>query len=263
MKMIRNMILGLSLMIEMASGFEIDPFVEGTPLLETFSTNCLQMTQSQQILKAYVMVGLESNFNNPKENLAKAIPIYDDRMHKVRDYFHKKLGSHKEAREAFDEAMSLWKESKKMLETAPTKENALKIKKNFLVMIDKLLAGTQPLATPDLELISLTGKLCRKPLEVTIDYLMRVWDIDVPNYKTDIEATIDNFHANLKTLGANKLNNEESKKLLKKSERGFKFFEFMYKSKSKYIPSLLSRKADDNFVIIRDVKKVFKTQASK
>jgi len=36
--------------------FEIDPFNPKASLVENFSTNCLQMTQSQQILKAYIMV---------------------------------------------------------------------------------------------------------------------------------------------------------------------------------------------------------------
>ncbi len=262
MKQIRNIILGLFVIMEMASGFEIDPFPEEAPLLEIFSINCLQMTQSQQMLKAYIMVGLNSNFQNPKEKLSKAIPIYDKRMHQVRAYFHERLDSHEEAKKAFDDALVLWNESKKMLLEAPTHENALQIKKNFLIMINKLLEGTQPLATPDLELISLTGKLCRKPLEVTIDYLMRVWGVEVPNYKTAIKKTIDNYHENLKILSANKLNNEESQELLKKAKRSFTFFEFMYNSKSKFIPSLLSKKADDNFVIIREVKKVFKKQAA-
>ncbi len=262
MKQIRNMILGLFVIMEMASGFEIDPFQEGAPLLETFSTNCLQMTQSQQILKAYVMVGLNSSFQNPKEKLEKAIPIYDKRMHQVRAYFHEHLGEHQDAKKAFDEALALWDESKMMLLEKPTQENALQIQKNFLIMINKLLAGTKPLATPDLELISLTGKLCRKPLEVTIDYLMRVWGIEIPNYKVAIKKTIDNYHKNLKTLSENKLNNEESLKLLEKSKKGFRFFEFMYNSKSKFIPSLLSKKADDNFLIIREVKQVFKKQAA-
>ncbi|SFV50330.1 hypothetical protein MNB_SV-8-461 [hydrothermal vent metagenome] len=35
----------------------------------------------------------------------------------------------------------------------------------------------------------------------------------------------------------------------------------MYNSKSRFIPSLLSKKADDNFVIIRKIKKIFKEQA--
>ena len=262
MKKIRNIILGLFLVMEMASGFEIDPFPEEAPLLEIFSINCLQMTQSQQMLKAYVMIGLNSSFQNPQGSLTKAIPVYDKRMHQVRAYFHERLDGHDEAKKAFDDALALWDESKVMLLEAPTEENALKIKKNFLIMINKLLAGTQPLATPDLELISLTGKLCRKPLEVTIDYLMRVWEIEIPNYKTEIKGTIDNYHENLKTLSANKLNNDESQALLKKAKKAFTFFEFMYNSKSRFIPSLLSKKADDNFLIIREVKQVFKKQAA-
>ncbi len=262
MKQIRNIVLGLFIIMEMASGFEIDPFPEEAPLLEIFSINCLQMTQSQQMLKAYVMIGLNSNFQNPQGSLSKAIPIYDKRMHQVRAYFHERLDSHDEAKKAFDDALALWDESKVMLLQAPTKENALQIKKNFLTMINKLLAGTQPLATPDLELISLTGKLCRKPLEVTIDYLMRVWEIEIPNYKTEIKNTIDNYHTNLKILSANKLNNDESQALLKKAKKAFTFFEFMYNSKSRFIPSLLSKKADDNFLIIREVKQVFKKQAA-
>ncbi|WP_295419717.1 hypothetical protein [Sulfurovum sp.] len=261
MRQLRNLILSLFILIEGVSAFEIDPFPEGAPLLEIFSTNCLQMTQSQQMLKAYVMIGLKSNFQDPKKDLDKAIVDYDKRVYQVKAYFDDKLGSNTGGKKAFEEALALWKESKAMLLLPPTKENALKIKKNFLVMINKLLAGTKPLATPDLELISLTGKLCRKPLEVTIDYLMRIWGVKLENYDEDVQNIISNYHKNLKTLSANKLNNDESLKLLKKAKREFTFFEFMYNSKSRFIPSLLSKKADDNFIIIRQIKKVFKKQA--
>ena len=128
-------------------------------------------------------------------------------------------------------------------------------------MINKLLEGTKPLATPDLELISLTGKLCRKPIEVTIDYLLRIWGVDMPNYNSDVENIIKNFHKNLDILSKNRLNNKESLALLKKSKMQFRYFEFMYKSKTRFIPSLLSKKADDNFKIIRDIKKIYKQRA--
>jgi len=263
MKQFRFMLISIIFMMKGIYAFEIDPFPKGAPLLEIFSTNCLQMTQSQQMLKAYVMIGLNSNFGNPKRDLKKAIINYDHRMYQVKAYFDKKLSTHEEGKKAFAEALKLWKKSKVMLENEPTKENALRIKENFLTMINKLLAGTKPLATPDLELISLTGKLCRKPFEVTIDYLMRIWGVKIKNYDTDVKNIIDNFHKNLQTLSENKLNNEESQKLLKKSAREFKFFEFMYNAKTRFIPSLLSKKADDNFIIIRSIKKIFKKQANR
>ena len=264
MKRIVEIIFIILVFIETLSSFEIDPYPKNASLTETFSINCLQMTQSQQMLKAYVMIGVKSNFQNPQKHLTKAIVDYDKRMYEVRAYFHKylKKKSHKSGKIAFNEALKLWKINKKMLEAEPTKENVVIIQKNFLEMIDKLLAGTQPIATPELELISLTGKLCRKPMEVTIDYLIRMWGIEVEDYEKNIESTIAKYHANLKTLSLNKLNNEESLALLEKAKNEFKFFEFMYKSKTKFIPSLLSKKADDNFLIIRDIKHIYKKQAS-
>jgi len=264
MKIIVKAILMVVIFIEGLSAFKIDPYPKDTSLTEIFSINCLQMTQSQQMLKAYIMVGVKNKFQNPEEHLAQAIIDYDKRMHQVRKYFYTVLTkkNHKNAKKSFDDALDLWKINKKMLEVKPSKENVLLIKKNFLKMIDKLLEGTHPIATSELELISLTGKLCRKPMEVTIDYLIRMWGVEVEDYEHNIESTIAKYHQNLKLLSANKLNNDESHALLKKAEKEFKFFEFMYKSKTKFIPSLLSKKADDNFLIIRSIKQIYKKQAS-
>jgi len=263
MKTLTQTFLIFFLLLEVLPAFKIDPYpIKNVSLTEVFSMNCLQMTQSQQMLKAYVMIGVKSKFQDPQKHLTQAIIDYDKRMYLVREYFHSHLNSSDiEAKASFDKALELWKINKKMLETSPTKENVLLIQKNFLEMINKLLEGTAPLATADLELISLTGKLCRKPMEVTIDYLIRMWGVEVKEYEKHIENTIAEYHINLKKLSKNKLNNEESQKLLIKAKNEFKFFEFMYRSKTKFIPSLLSKKADDNFLIIRKIKQIYKKQA--
>ncbi len=263
MNYLKKILFSTVIILSTLSAFEIDPFDPKAPLLENFSTNCLQMTQSQQILKAYMMIGLHSNFGDPKENLAKAIPLYDKRAYQVREYFQKRLDGHEDAKKAFDEAMVLWNTNKEMLIQTPTKENAVKIKKNFLLMINKLLAGTKPLATPELELISLTGKLCRKPLEITIDYLLKIWGVEVENYDEEINKIIVNYGKNLEILSINKLNNAESQELLEQAKKQFMYFEFAHQSGKVSIPSLLSKKADNNFKIIREIKKIFKKQATK
>jgi hypothetical protein len=263
MNFFKKITLTLLITMEVLFAFEIDPYPKKASLTDVFSVNCLQMTQSQQMLKAYVLIGLENSFQNPKEHLAKAIVDYDKRMYQVRDYFHKHLTqkSHDKAKKAFDDALTLWKINKKMLESKPSKKSALTIKKNFSKMIEKLLEGSKPIATSELALISLTGKLCRKPMEVTIDYLMRIWGVDIPNYEKDVEGIIDNYHKNLKELSTHKLNNKETLVLLKKAKREFSFFEFMHNSKTNFIPSLLSKKADDNFLIIRTIKEIYKKEA--
>jgi len=246
----------LSIFIQTASSFKIDPYPKGASLRETFSMNCLQMTQSQQMLKAYIMIGLKSKFQNPKKNLAKAIVDYDKRIYQIRDYFNANFRT-KYDKKSFDKAIELWKKNKEILESEPSKERALLIKKNFLLMILKLLDGTKPLVSSELKLISLTGKLCRKPMEITIDYLIRMWGEEIKDYEKNTKIIIDKYHENLKELSTNSLNNQETFRLLEKAKKEFKFFEFMYNSKTKFIPSLLSKKADDNFLIIRSIKKIY------
>jgi hypothetical protein len=252
----------LTLGVLNSSRLKIDPFPKNGDLMEIFSTNCLQMTQSQQMLKAYIMVGLKSTFDNPKESLKEAIPLYDKRFKQIREYFQSRVNN-KDAVEAFNKAQKIWDESRKILEAPPTKEGALKLKENFSKMIPLLLKGSKPAAKGGLELLSLTGKLCRAPMKITIDYLMRIWGVDIPNYEKDVENIIKDFHKNLEELKLNPLNNSETSKLLEKVEKGFMFYEVMYKSKSNFIPNLLSRKADENFVLIREIKSIYKKELAK
>ena len=261
MKIAKSFIISIIATVNIAWGLNIDSFPKDGGLVEVFNSNCLQMTQSQQMLKAYIMKGLGSSFGKPSESLKKAIPLYDRRIVQISDYFKERLDDDK-AKESFDKALRLWRESKKMLEAPPTKENALEIKENFNKMIPLLLEGTMPIAkkTGGLELLSLTGKLCRGPLKISIDYLLKLWGVDIPQYESEMENIIENFHKNLEELKSNPLNNDKSMKLLKRAEDGFRYFEFMHNSKNIFIPSLLSRKADENFMIIREIKKIYKSE---
>jgi hypothetical protein len=127
-------------------------------------------------------------------------------------------------------------------------------------MIPLLLQGSKPAANGGLELLSLTGKLCRGPMKITNDYLLKIWGADLSDYEADAENIIENFHKHLKELEANPMNNEKTQALLEKARKGFMFYEMMYNAKSRFIPNLLSRKADDNFKIIRTIKAEYKKQ---
>ena len=242
------------------AALQIDPFPKNGSLKDVFNTNCLQMTQSQQMLKAYIMKGLNSTFDDPARSLKRAVPAYDKRFTQIREYFQSRLKNNSEAVHAFDQAQEIWDESKKILEATPTKEGALKLKANFSRMIPLLLKGSKPAANGGLELLSLTGKLCRGPMKISIDYLLKLWGAQMPDYEADVQTIIDNFHNNLKELEANPLNNDRTRKLLEEARKGFMFYEMMYNSKTRYIPNLLSRKADDNFKIIRAIKAEYKKQ---
>ncbi len=261
-KFLTRVLVTIMLLSGVASALKVEPIPKGASLTDYFNTNCLQMTQSQQMLKAYIMKGLKSSFDDPAGSLKRAIPIYDKRFEDIKKYFQARVKD-QNAIEAFNIAEKIWKESKKILESEPTKEGALQLKENFSKMIPLLLQGSKPAAKGGLELLSLTGKLCRGPMKITIDYLLRIWGVDLPDYEADISSIIDNFHVHLDELRKNPMNDVKSLSLLKKAEQGFKFFEVMYKSKTTFVPNLLSRKADDNFKIIRAIKAEYRKQLKK
>ena len=258
MKQMQRILFVLLLFAGSLNAFRIDPFPKGGTLTDIFNTNCLQMTQSQQMLKAYIMKGLGSTFDDPAGSLERAIPAYDRRFTQIREYFQKRLKKNPGAIEAFEKAQEIWNESRKILERPPTREGALRLKENFSRMIPLLLQGSKPAAKGGLELLSLTGKLCRGPMKITIDYLLKLWGAELPDYEADVQAIIDNFHKHLKKLKANELNNRRTRQLLEQARKGFLFYEMMYNSKTRFIPNLLSRKADDNFRIIRAIKEEYK-----
>jgi len=239
---------------------QINPLSKDSTLNDVFNTNCLQMTQSQQMLKAYIMKGLQSTFDDPSGSLEKAIPVYDKRFTHIKSYFQSRLKKSPKAVEAFNQAQKIWEESKKILEDEPTKEGALKLKSNFSKMIPLLLQGSKPAAKGGLELLSLTGKLCRGPMKITIDYLLKLWGVNLPDYEADVQNIMANFHNYLKELKGKSINNDHTRKLLGKIQTGFVFYEVMYNAKKRFVPNLLSRKADDNFKLIRMVKAEYRKQ---
>ncbi len=261
-KIFTRAMMAIMLLAGIASALKVEPIQKGASLTDYFNTNCLQMTQSQQMLKAYIMKGLKSSFDDPDGSLKKAIPIYDKRFEDIKKYFQSRVKD-KNAKEVFNKAEKIWKESRKILEAEPTKEGALKLKENFSKMIPLLLQGSKPAANGGLELLSLTGKLCRDPMKISIDYLLKIWGVNIPDYEADVSAIIDDFHKNMDELRKNPMNDVKSLSLLKKAEQGFKFFEVMYKSKTTFVPNLLSRKADDNFKIIRAIKAEYRKQLKK
>jgi len=258
----KKIIIAIAMLTQLVSAFNIDKLSPNASLTEVFSTNCLQMTNSQQMLESYIMLGIKSKYDDPKGTLERVIPKYDTRLHRINDYFQSRLKD-ENAKQAFIDAIKIWDESKKIMQKTPTKEGALKLKDNFRTMIKKLLIGTNPMANEGMALLSLTGKLCRGPMEITIDYLLKIWGVDMPDYDADMTNIIDAFTMHHKELSKNKMNNDITIDLLNKSEKGFLYFKYMYSSHTTTIPSLLYKKANDNFAIIRAIKVEYKNQITK
>jgi hypothetical protein len=217
--------------------------------------NCLQRTQTQQLFKEYLLVALGSSYKHPKESLAKSIVAYQKRLDEL-DVFFQPLLTDPAIKKMIADAMVIWKESKAMLEVTPTKENALVLEKNFHKMV-KLLGKYKVLSKKSFKAVGLAGGLCRDPLYMVNTYLMKVWGVDNPNYIKEMKKRIAHFDKNTSEMKSYDGNTKAILKNIADAQKAFQFFTFMYDSDTVAIPTLLSKKADNIFVNIRTIKRLY------
>ncbi len=233
---------------------DIKPLDKDTAVAKALYINCLQRTQTQQLLKTYLMIAMKSSYKNPKQELAESIPKYDKRFYEFDTYFRKRLHD-AEHIEYLDKAVVIWNRAKIMLEAAPTKENAKQLYKDFRTLV-KLLGKAKVLAKKSFKAVGMTGGLCRDPLYISNLYLMKLWGVNLPEYDKEMTKFIAHYKKNIAKLKAYEGSTEEITGHVISAEKAFQFFTFMYEHKIT-IPTLISKKADKIFVEIRTIKTLY------
>lgn len=255
MNRIKHILFAIFILSTPAMSLDIQPLPKDIKIPKALYINCLQRTQTQQLLKLYIMKGLSSSYKNPSKELAEAIPAYDKRFWQFDTYFRDKLKD-KEHIAYLDKAKKIWQQSKITLKQAPSKDNALILYDNFKLLV-KYLGKAKVLAQKNFKAVGMTGGLCRDPLYMSNIYLMNVWGVELPNYKEDMDRFISHFNKNISKLEAYEKNTDETKKFIQKSKNAFMFFEISNTEDHTPIPTLISKKADDIFFYTRTLKKLY------
>jgi len=218
--------------------------------------NCYQRTQSLQLLKRYILVGMGHKFQGIEEAIKDDIAKYDERFDQLYDFFKPRLekaGKTKEL-ENLEKAKEIWEINKKVLLAPPKLEEAVKMYERDKEYIH--LLGTMKVLgkkVPGSKQMGFLGKMCRIPMNMGIIYLLKVWGYDYPNYEEEMKAWVAKWNKMMKFLENDPMATPEIKKRLRKIKRAFFFFAFMYRSKGK-IPTVISTKMDTAFDEIRAIR---------
>lgn len=233
---------------------EIKTLPKDITVSQALYINCLQRTQTQQLLKTYLMVGLHSSYQDPKQALMEAIPKYNARF-KALDSFFRLHIKDTEHIGYLNKSAALWEENKILLKQLPSKENGQKLYQNFKILV-KLLGKSKVLAKKSFKAVSMTGGLCRDPLYISNLYLLKLWEAKMPDYDARMQKAIAHFSKNIKKLKAYDGSTDEINMHISNAEDAFRFFTFMYEHKVT-IPTLISKKADSIFFEIRTIKSLY------
>ncbi len=199
---------------------------------------------TQLMLKDYAMVGMNNTFGNPKEDLKNIIDKFENHMGSLY-----KFTKDDEIKKSIQDAKTLWIPIKQILILDPTKENAGKLQKDLDLLL-KAADNTTKLFAKQTgkqsgEIINIAGRQRMLSQRMASLYMLKVWGINDSQFTQKMDKSMSLFKASLEKLIAYEKNTEEISKLLNSAKKSFMFFEFMNKSKSKFIPTLIYKKSND------------------
>jgi len=199
---------------------------------------------TQLMLKDYAMVGMNNTFGNPKEDLKDTIDKFEKHMESLYQFTKNDA-----TKKSIEEAEILWTPIKQMLTLTPVKENAGKLQKDLDALL-KIADNTTKLFAKQTgkqsgEIINISGKQRMLSQRMASLYMLKVWGIDDSQFTQKMDKSMNLFKTSLEKLIAYEKNTTEISTLLNSAKKSFMFFEFMNKSKSKFIPTLIYKKSND------------------
>ncbi len=202
---------------------------------------------TQRMLNDYAMVGMGNTFGKPGEDLKKISADFQDHMESLTAYTKSD-----EVKKSIEKVEVLWTPLKQTLSETPSKEKVEKLQVDLDVLLKaaddttKLFAKESGKASG--ETVNKAGRQRMLSQRMASLYMLKVWEVDDPQFKTKLDDAMKLFKTSLAELEKSSLNTDEIKTLLAKVKRSFMFFEMMSKSKSKFVPTLIYKKSNDILV---------------
>jgi len=203
-----------------------------------------QRMYTQRMLKDYAMVGMGNTFGDPRADLKQTIDDFNDHLQSLKSY-----AKSDETKKSLEAVETLWKPIQDELQKPPSIESVGKLQEDLEKLLKasddatKLFAKESGKASG--EIVNIAGRQRMLSQRMASLYMLKVWGVEDPKFKTKLDDTLKLFKTSLEKLEASSLNNDETKALLAKVKRSFVFFEMMNRSNSKFVPTLIYKKSND------------------
>ncbi len=259
----KNIFILLLIFTTWVAAIDIEPLPPKATLSKVLYVNCLQVTQEQQLLKTYILSGMSLRYKSPAKALKEALHSYEKRLEETVHYFKKQIKD-KTLKSDLTAVLEKWKKIRHILEAKPEKSKVAVLKKYFDEISKVLVTTHKRLGKKGLNVIAVTGGLCRGPFYIANIYFMKTWGVTVKDYDKKMKQYREEYKKRLAVLENYPKNTEEIKTYVSKAKAAFALMnEYIKNSHKVFVPALISQKSDKNFQYILHIKNLYGKLAQK
>lgn len=212
-----------------------------------------QRMLTQQIVKAYSMVGLDVQIDAANEQLLTSIELFERQLSEL-----KRFSKNKATTKSLAKVESLWepfknialgKVSKKDVQQLVAKDEVL-LKAAHQVVLTLQKSANSKLA----RIVNISGRQRMLSQRIAKFYMLAAWDVNRDRSQKLMNIASDEFSTTLNELQTSKINNKKINADLENVELQWSIFERSFRlRKGKFIPLLIAMSSEKMLVKMNDV----------
>ena len=206
-----------------------------------------QRMLSQRMLVDYVMIGMHSNFKNPKKDLALVLNEFEENLKAITKY-----GSAAKIQTALKKVQKTWKDAKKILTSKVDKQQC----ETLSTVLDRLLAASNKVvieikrdaAASHGEIVDISGRQRMLSQRIAGLYLMDLW-LQNDASKRALKDAMRSYENAFLKLQAFEKNTESISQYLGQAEKAYLYIKNMkgVGLPMDHMPAIIYKKANDIF----------------
>lgn len=223
--------------------------------LEAMNMAGLQRTLGQILAKDYMMIGSDVKADVASKQREDTLALFEDHHQKLKAY-----APNDEIRKALADVDATWQDYRKLVATAPDKDQAVKV----FAMAERLVQQCQHVTdvfekhNGDAASHSINRSGWNRVLtqRIALLYISRAWGIAAPNLDQTFDASVKEFGSIMAELQAEGAPNDAIAQSLRKTEARWAFVSQAFAS-DEFMPTIVATNAESMFRQLNELTRLY------